>query len=156
MGTSEFTSRYSRWVTTIFFALAFYGIGASMMDSFVVYHTWRFIGEPEFANAHIQSGSRVVQFAVLPLLCMTIFLVLLFWHRPVAIPRKLLWAAVIFSAIPWLSSAFIQIPMQLELDKGKNDELLRQLIITDWIRVIPTWIFAVIVMVMFKKSLGKA
>ncbi len=155
MNVTEFTSSHARGITTAFFALAFYGFGAGMMDSFVVYHTWRFIGEAEFATAHMESGSRIVPFFVLPMLVTTIFLVLLFWHRPKVISRKLLWAALLCMIIPWTSSAFIQIPMQMELDKGKNDELLHQLIVTDWIRVIPNWIWIAIGFVMMKKSFGE-
>ena len=53
-----------------------------------------------------------------------------------------------------LSSAFIQIPMQIELDKGKNEELLNMLIVTDWIRVIPTFILVTVVFTMVKKSIA--
>ena len=154
MNTNEFTSKHARWITTVFFLLAFYGFGAGMMDSFVVYHTWRFIGEAEFPLAHIESGSRIVPFLVLPMLLMTLFAILLFWHRPKVISRKLIWIALICLIIGWVSSAFIQIPIQIELDKGKNEELLQWLIDSDWIRVIPTWILMTIVLVMLKKSLG--
>jgi hypothetical protein len=153
MNATEFTSSHARWVTPIFFVIAFYGFGAAMMDSFVVYHTWKFIGAADFAVAHMESGSRIVPFFVLPMLVMTLFEVLLFWHRPKVISKNLVWAALICTIIPWLSSAFIQIPMQMELDKGKNDELLQQLITTDWIRVIPTWIWIAILFTMLKKSL---
>jgi hypothetical protein len=141
------------WITTNFFALFFYGLGAGMMDSFVVYHTWKFIGPSEFANAHIESSSRIVPFFVIPMLLMTAFLILLFWHRPNVIRRKLVWMALVCTIIPWLSSAFIQIPMQLELSKGKDEALLGQLITTDWIRIIPTWLMAGIVFTMLMKCL---
>ncbi|HEY5917604.1 MAG TPA: hypothetical protein VIU13_09395 [Chryseolinea sp.] len=41
-----------------------------------------------------------------------------------------------------------------ELDKGKNEELLNMLIVTDWIRVIPTFILVTVVFTMVKKSIA--
>ena len=156
MNTSEkFTSRHGHWITPVFIALAFYGIGAAMMDSFVVYHTWKFVGESEFSTMHKESGSRIVPFFVLPMLLMTVFLILQFWHRPISITRKHVWAMLICTIIPWLSSAFIQIPMQVKLDNGKDQVLLQQLISTDWIRVIPSWILAVLVFAMIKGIISK-
>lgn len=139
MTTEKFTTPAGQWITPIFILLCFYTFGASMMDSFVVYHTWRFVGPNEFSEMHIESGTRIVPVFVIPTLLMTIFLVLLFWHRAKAIPRKLVWAALICTIIPWLSSAFIQIPMQILLDKGKDEALLNALILTDWIRVVPSF-----------------
>jgi len=155
MKPNQFNKPCTIWITTIFFALFFYGLGAGMMDSFVVYHTWKFIGPSEFANAHVESGRRIVPFFVIPMLLMTVFLVLLFWYRPGVISRKELWLALVCAIIPWLSSAFIQIPMQVELSKGKNEVLLQQLISTDWIRIIPTWIMAGIVFTMLVNCLNK-
>ncbi len=148
-----FTSRYGLWITTLFFALAFYGFGAGMMDSFAMYPTWRMVGADEFAAFHQVAGSRIQLVFVLPLLVMTIFLVLLFWHRPVAIPRRLLWIALICTIIPWISSAFIQIPIQAKLDEGKDDVLLDRLFITDWIRLIPFFIQITMVFIMLYISL---
>ena len=125
-----------------------------MMDSFVVYHTWRFVGEAEFINMHIESGSRIVPFFVMPTMVMTIFLVLQFWHRPKVVTRKQVWLALSCVIIAWISSAFIQIPMQIELDKGRNEELLNMLIVTDWIRVIPTFVLAGDVFIMIKRSIA--
>jgi len=155
MQTGTFTSSHGPWITTAFFALALYVVGAGMMDSFVVYHTWKFIGNAEFPLAHAESGSRVVQVFVLPLIATTVFLILLFWHRPTAISRKLIWVALISIMIAWLSSAFIQIPMQIELDKGLNPALLQKLIDSDWIRFVPQMVFLISVLAMMSKSLRK-
>ncbi len=151
---AKFTTKHARWITPVFFGLAFYTFGASMMDSFVVYHTWRFVGDAEFVKMHIASGSRIVPFFVIPTLVMTVFLILQFWHRPKSVSRTLVWIALFSTIIPWLSSAFIQIPMQIELDKGKNEELLNLLIVTDWIRVIPSFVLVIVVFTMVKKSIA--
>jgi hypothetical protein len=151
--TVKFTTRPARWISPVFFVLVFYIFGASMMDSFAIYHTWKFVGEKEFVTMHIESGSRIVPFFVVPTLVMTVFLILQFWHRPKAVSKQLVWIALICTIIPWLSSAFIQIPIQIELDKGKNMELLQRLIISDWIRVVPSCVLACVTFVMLKRSL---
>lgn len=151
--TDHFTTKQARWISPAFYALVFYTLGASMMDSFAMYHTWKFVGEAQFIDMHREASSRIVPFFVLPTLVMTIFLVLQFWHRPKAVSIKLVWAALVCTIVPWLSSVFIQIPMQTELGKGKNDELLQRLITSDWIRVIPTIVLACIVFTMMKRSL---
>jgi uncharacterized membrane protein len=154
--TSEFyTSRPGRWITPGFFLLVFYAFGASMMDSFAMYHTWFFVGDKEFSRMHIESGRRIVIVFVLPTLLMTLFLVLQFWHRAKAIPRKLLWVALVCTIIPWLSSAFIQIPMQIKLDQGRYVQLLRALTETDWIRVVPTFILAGVALVMLMRCIER-
>jgi len=151
--TENFTTKQARWISPVFFALVFYTLGASMMDSFAMYHTWKFVGKAEFVEMHREASSRIVPFFVVPTFVMTIFLVLQFWHRPKAVSVKLVWASLVCTIIPWLSSVFIQIPMQTELGIGKNDELLQKLIASDWIRVIPTVVLACIVFIMLKRSL---
>jgi hypothetical protein len=84
---------------------------------------------------------------------MTIFLALMFWHRPAAVPRWMLWVALICTIIPWLSSAFIQIPIQTALDNGKDEALLEKLIVTDWLRVIPFFGQIITVFLMLTRSL---
>lgn len=132
----------------IFFILAFYGFGAGIMDSFAMYHSWLFVGNAEFATMHQEAGDRIIAFYVLPLLICTICTVLLFWYRPRLLSRSLVWMAFACELVIWLSSAFIQIPMQFQLDKGKDIELLNKLIDTDWIRVIAFFIFIGIVIKM--------
>jgi hypothetical protein len=149
----SYTSKHGRWVATLFFAFAFYGFGAGMMDSFVIYHSWQFVGDSEFSIFHIEAGKRIVFFFVFPLLLMTVLTILLFWHRPLAITRKLVWISLLFISIPWISSVLIQIPMQMALDKGKDEELLQQLIVTDWIRVIPSFLQISTVFIMLYRCL---
>ena len=149
----HYTSKHGRWVAPLFFALSFYGFGAGMMDSFAMYPTWRLVGPEEFAAFHNVAGTRIQIVFVLPLLIMTVFTVLMLWHRPVAIPRRLVWIALICTIIPWLSSAFIQIPIQVALSKGKDEDLLEKLIITDWIRVIPFFFQIITAFIMLTLSI---
>jgi hypothetical protein len=132
----------------IFSFLAIYCFGAGIMDGFVIYHGWRFVGKAEFIQMHKETGARIVGLFVLPMLVCTIFTVLLFWFRPALLPKKLVWMAIACQAVGWLSSAFIQIPIQGQLDEGKNMELLNKLIVTDWIRVAASLAFISVVISM--------
>ena len=133
-----------RNITTWFLVLSFYCFGAGVIDSFAMYHSWLFVGEEEFAMVHQQSGQRILLFFVFPTLVLTIITIMMFWHRPVIIPKRLLWFAFSCQMISWISSAFIQIPIQMQLDSGKDIELLNKLITTDWIRII-AWMFYIVV-----------
>lgn len=132
-------------LTVLFFMLSFYCFGAGMLDSFALYHSWLFVGEDEFAAVHQAAGQRIVLIFVLPTFVLTIITILLFWYRPSIIPKYLIWMALGCQLVSWLSSAFIQIPIQLELDKGKDEALLNRLISTDWIRIIAWGIYIVII-----------
>src|SRR5688500_11981884 len=152
--TAKFTSTHAPWLSTVCFALAFYTVGAGLMDSFAMYHSWRFVGESEFGLMHQEAGGRIIKFYVMPALLMTVFLVLQFWHRPSAVPSKLVWIALACTMIVWISSIFIQIPIQFRLDNGRDEALLDWLIVSDWIRVIPILILAGIVLTMIKRTIS--
>ena len=149
--TTAFTSKHAQWITPVFFFLALYTVGAATLDSFAMYHTWRFVGKADFARMHMESGKRIVRVLVLPSAIMTIFLVLQFWHRPKVVSRRLVWLVLICTIITWLSSFLIQIPLQIRLDTDPG--VLEQLIVSDWIRVISNGVFAIVVFVMMKKSI---
>ena len=136
------------WIIILFFILSFYCFGAGMMDSFAMYHSWLFVGENEFSEMHQAVGKRIILIVVLPMLVLTALCVLLLWHRPSAVSKRSVIAALLTLLAGWASSAFIQIPMQVELDKGKNAALLEQLIHSDWIRVVAWLIYITIVLFM--------
>ena len=122
------------WIPFIFFALSFYSLGAGIMDSFAIYHSWLYVGEDEFAALHQATGKRIVLLLVIPMLILTVFCVLMFWFRPAPVSKSLVWFALAGLIMGWISSAFIQIPIQVQLSMGKDDALLHKLIVSDWIR----------------------
>ena len=116
-----------------------------MLDSFAIYHSWLFVGEEEFAAVHQAAGQRIVLFFVVPTFILTVVTIIMFWHRPAGIPRRLIWLAFAFQMVSWLSSALIQIPIQAQLSQGKDDELLNKLITTDWIRIVAMLAYVIVV-----------
>jgi hypothetical protein len=132
-------SKFPVWLFLITFALTFYGMGASFVESFVNYPTWRLIGTNEFLAYHQTLSPLIIGYMVIPLVVATILTLLLACFRPSAIPRWAIWVSVGLQAISWISTAMIQIPIQMELStNGLTLPLIDQLIFTNfWYRKVP-------------------
>ncbi len=128
-----------RWIFLIAFALVFYGNGAGFIESFVNYPSWSLIGVDGFIAYHRFISPRVLAFLVAPVLLGTVFTILMLWARPSAIPVWVVWAAIAAQAVVWVSTAAIQVPIQLQLSAhGQSIELIERLIETNfWLRRIP-------------------
>ena len=129
----------STWLFLITFALVFYGTGASFVESFVNYPTWRLIGANEFRDYHRALGPLIIGYMVIPMLLTTLLTVLLLWLSPVRIPRWAIWLSVVLQFIVWISTFAIQIPIQRQLSAdGLSLPLIDQLIFTNfWLRKVP-------------------
>lgn len=130
----------------ISFALVFYGVGASFVESFVNYPTWRLIGAHEFRPYHQALGPLVIGYMVIPMLITTLLTVLLLWFRPAPIPQWAIWLAVVLQLIIWVSTFSIQLPIQVQLSSdGLSLPLIERLILTNWwLRKVPQIINALL------------
>jgi hypothetical protein len=127
------STKLSVWLFLITFALVFYGMGASFVESFVNYPTWPLIGANEFRGYHQALSPLVIRYMVIPLFVTTLLTVLLLWLRPTAIPRWAVWLSVVLQLITWVSTFAIQIPIQLQLSReGLSVPLIERLIFTNW------------------------
>jgi hypothetical protein len=133
MGKSIFRT-YGAFITA--FILTFYGLGASIVDQYVIYPTFPVIGENEFVAYRAVFGPRIVLFMVLPLILQSVFSILLLWLRPKAIPLWTVWLALACQLVRWGSTVVIQLPIQAQLERGKNLELISTLMHTSWIRTL--------------------
>ena len=133
------TSKFPVWLFLVTFALTFYGMGASFVESFVNYPTWRLIGSGEFVAYHQALSPLIIGYMVIPLVLATILTLLLVWFRPQPIPRWAIWVSLGLQVISWISTAMIQIPIQMELSTtGLSLPLIDQLIFTNfWYRKVP-------------------
>jgi hypothetical protein len=140
------SNRPSIWLFLISFALVFYGMGASFVESFVNYPTWRLIGVNEFRAYHQTLGPLVIGYMVIPMLITTLLTVLLLWFRPTPIPRWTICLAVMLQLIIWVSTFAIQLPIQVQLSSdGLSLPLIERLIITNWwLRKVPQIINALL------------
>jgi len=121
-------------VFIITFALTFYTFGAGMIDNYVIYQTFPVVGENEFVAFRAAFTPRIVAFLVVPLVLRFIFSILLLWFRPTAIRLWHVWLFLSCQVVAWISTFAVQIPIQLELDKGKNPELIQNLTDSIWLR----------------------
>ena len=128
----------SYWLFMFTFALVFYSLGASYVESFVNYRTWHLIGADEFRAYHQALRPRVIAFLVVPVFSIALFSLAMIWLRPPQIPR---WSMVLSLAIMLfiiIISLTVQIPIQIQLSSnGLSTPLIDKLILTDWLRKIP-------------------
>ena len=128
-----------RWIFVLAFAFVLYGNGAAFVESFVNYPSWRLIGPDSFLDYHKFISPRVITFLVVPAALGTLFTIALLRFRPAAIPLWSVWAAIVLQVVVWVSTATIQVPIQMQLAvQGAVPALLERLIETNWwLRRIP-------------------
>lgn len=152
-------SRRAAWAFIAFTLLSFYSLGAGFLESFVNYPSWHIIGPSEvWIPYHESLHSKIVPVLAIPaLLLQLISNILLFFYRPAAVPRAAVWACLFILLIAILSSAFIQIPMQVQLDSGYTRELVDDLIFSDlWLRIAMAVIRCAIVTYLFYRVLSRS
>jgi len=132
--------RSSPIVFAVFVMMTFYGLGAGYLESFVNYPTWPIVGATDqWVAYHKALGARVIVVLAIPALVLTLGAnVLLFFWRPAAVPRWAVLAALIMLVVPVVSTMVIQIPIQIQLDRGYDQAALERLIVTSfWLRDLP-------------------
>jgi hypothetical protein len=140
------SNKTSVWLFLISFALVFYGLGASFVESFVNYPTWRLVGANEFRAYHQALSPLIIGYMVIPMLITTLLTVLLLWFRPAPIPRWAIGLAVVLQLAIWVSTFTIQLPIQMQLSEdGLSLPLINRLIFTNWwLRKVPQIINALL------------
>ncbi|WP_346318005.1 hypothetical protein [Chitinophaga sp. YIM B06452] len=139
----------------LFIGMVFYCYGAGMMDYFAIYKPWKLIPEADFAGFHQYQGQFVINIFVIPSAVMTLLNILVFLFPPRYLGRKLPGLALAAYAFDWIFSFTMQIPIQLELEKGKSMELLDELLRTNWWRFTADTIQFVIVCMLLWQLLRK-
>ena len=147
----------STWLFLITFALTFYGLGASFIESFVNYPTWRLVGADEFRSFHRGLSPLVIGYMVVPLMLATVLTVALLWLRPAAIPLWAIALSIALRLVAWVSTFTIQIPIQMELSSGGLSlPLIERLIFTDWwLRKVPMLINSLLFLWMMSRLLRR-
>jgi hypothetical protein len=132
-------SRFATWLFIASFVLIFYGMGASFVESFVNYPTWRLIGPGEFLAYHHAIGPLVIGYMVVPMLVGTFLTALRLVFRPARVTSRALWLSIALQGLVWISTATVQVPIQLQLgENGLSLPLIDRLIVTNfWFRKIP-------------------
>ena len=136
--------------------MVFYGTGASFVESFVNYPTWRLIGPHEFLAYHHALSPLIIGYMVIPMLITTVLTILLLWFRPVPITSWAIWLALVLQLVIWVSTATIQVPIQMQLSTdGLSVPLIDRLIFTNlWFRKVPQIINAFLFLWLMSLILG--
>jgi hypothetical protein len=125
----------------LIFALVFYIMGAMFVEQLINYPSWRLIGAGEFKAYHNMLSARIIPFMVIPWFVEILLTFVLMKYRPRAIPLAAVILVQVLNLIGLVSSIFIQIPIQLQLDEsGFSLEAINRLIATDPIR----WVSAIV------------
>jgi hypothetical protein len=127
-------SRYRTLILFLFIVLTFYCYGAGMMDYFAIYEPWKLIGKDIFASFHQFQGQRVVNIFVIPSAVMTLLNILAVIFPLNKEHRIWLWLSLVAYVFDWIFSFTMQIPIQLQLQKVKNMQLIDELLSTNWWR----------------------
>lgn len=137
-------NKVSSIVFSIYILLSFYVFGGGIVNSLVAYRTWRWVGEAEFPKFHHVDSELIIPFFVIIFFLSFIPQILLFWFRPIAIPKWMVFFALLFNSIALVSTIAVQIPIQTKLDQAFSLDLIEKLIATDMIwRRIPMLLLAI-------------
>lgn len=119
------------WVTLFYFVLAFYTYGATVVEVFVYYPSWRHIHD-DWISFKRGVDIRLISLYVVPTFLIYVPLLTMFWHRLIIIPKWAVWVALILFTIPAISTFILQLPIQLQLAKGWDESLYNTLMIARW------------------------
>jgi uncharacterized BrkB/YihY/UPF0761 family membrane protein len=137
-------NKVSSIIFSIYILFSFYVFGGGIVNSLVAYRTWRWVGAEEFPKFHHVDSKLIIPLFVVFFFLSFIPQILLFWFRPIAIPRWVIFLALLFNLITLISTVTIQIPIQTELDKAFSLDLIERLISTDMMyRRIPMFLLAI-------------
>jgi hypothetical protein len=136
----------------LFCALSLFSFGTAMMDYFLVYPSRAIVGENEFVAYHALLEAAILPVSVVPFFIITIQNVFLFWSRPAKVEKGLIVVSLCCLLLDWASSIFVQIPLNLQLNEGKDMALIQQVMDTNWGRVFLESLQALAVFVMMLKG----
>lgn len=113
-------------------ALGFYLYGATVMDVFVYYPSWPLI-TGGWLSFKASVDQHIIPLYVVPFFLVLVPAVLMFWYRPVVVPRWMVWSSLILLLMPLVATVLIQLPIQFTLTKGFNQAVYDRLIRTDYV-----------------------
>jgi hypothetical protein len=145
-------NRFGKLNFHLFCALSFFSCGTAMMDYFLVYPSRAIVGTGEFVAYHALLEAAILPVSVVPFLIITLQNIALMWWRPARVSRIWVRVSLVCLLLDWASSIFIQIPMNLQLNEGKDMMLIESVMSTNWGRIILEVTQAVVVLVMMVKG----
>ena len=133
----------------------FFSFGTAMMDYFLVYPSRAIVGEQEFIAYHALLEAAILPISVIPFLVITVQNIFLLWFRPAMVEKGLVVVSLCCLLLDWASSISYQIPMNLQLNHGKDMVVIQQVMDSNWGRVFFESLQALSVLVMMLKAGSK-
>jgi hypothetical protein len=128
------TETHRRLFFAAMFALVFYLVGASFVESFVTYRTWRFVGADSFPAYYAELAPRIVRVMVLPGVVEIVLTVALLWLRPRSLPRWTVAAVLALNIVRFVTTAIGQTRVQAVLaDEGISAMAIDRLVRIDYV-----------------------
>lgn len=118
----------------VYTAISFYVLAAALLEHFGLFRGWPYVPESDFRKVRTVQGMASLFLGVVPKALMTVLIVVLLFLGLTGVSTALLWVSLVVMAISWISSAFIQVPLQLRLQRAKDPVLMARLVRTNWIR----------------------
>jgi hypothetical protein len=112
-----------------------YCLGANCVERFVNYQTWHLIPAHAFKAYHRAQQPLIQAFVVAPMAVGFALQVWLAVRAPAGIDGRVVWVMVVASFAGAVSTVLLQLPIHAAFNRsGSEPELLRKLLLTDWIR----------------------
>ena len=152
MSTATPTTALQAGILVAFFGLFFYQWGATNIEGFLNYPFWRDMGakmaKDDYLKLYKDHGWKLLPLLVIPFLLYTVSTIALAIYAPAYIPHWLPLGILALQMVVTTSSAFVQVPLRVQLDrKGFDSAKFNRLITTDfWLRKIPSAAEAVLVL----------
>lgn len=132
-----------RLLFLLLFAVVFFQTGAHISQAFVNYPALGFISMDSFPEYHRVMTHGALWFQLLPRVVELVLAIAVLCFPPAMIQRWMLVLAIALALFAFLSTAFIQRPLHVQLETiGNTPELLSRLRVTNWLRLTPEWLRA--------------
>jgi hypothetical protein len=130
-------------ILLLYIFMPFYCLGATMMEHFTVFDSWLHLADIDFVKVHDQSGMRTFYVFITVMIFHFILSFYMLWNKAFHSLKKYILLNIVCHTLIWVSTYFIQLPIQLALYNGKNTNMLNILIQSDWIRIVPIIILTI-------------
>ena len=120
------------WVLLVNILLNCYLLGLILTIQAVHYPSFSFIDQKAFQKFESFHMRRVSMIVMLPMVSELIAGFLLIY----SIPKTLSYLSLACIVLIWISTTFLSVPKHRELTKGKNQQVIKELVQTNWPRTI--------------------
>ena len=128
------TGSFQKWIVIGVIVLNTYSFGTNCVERFVNYQSWPKLADADFGPYHRAQQPWIFGFIVAPLAVGLLLQVLLLSNRPGNVPSWIVLMTIAATAVGFVSTFAIQVPIHRQLDHGYSQQLVAKLLTTDWIR----------------------